>query len=153
MNTLSVAILIASALVCGRVLAQRSPIRRTAFQVAPIQMVDPNLPAEPIGASDLIRLTVSDSPELSHSFRVDSQGMLSLPLLRVPISAKDLLPDALGNQIAMELRTEHLLVNPIVVVSVAKYASRGVSVVGAVTRPVTAVPESGMERRSPLRFA
>ena len=98
---------------------------------------EPNLPPGPIGAFDLIHLSVSNSPELSQSFRVDGKGMLNLPLLHAPIMATGLTPAALGKRIAADLRTQHLLQQPIVVVSVLEYLSRSVTVGGAVSRPVT----------------
>ena len=108
-----------------------------AFLATPVAIEGSNLPIEPLGVSDLIRMTVSDSPELSQSFRVDLQGNLNLPLLRAPISAKGLMPNVLGDEIAAALRAQPLLVNPIVVVAVVEYGSRGVTVSGAVKTPTT----------------
>jgi protein involved in polysaccharide export with SLBB domain len=47
------------------------------------------------------------------------------------------MPGALGDEIPAALRAQHLLVNPIVVVSVVEYAGRGVTVAGAVRTPIT----------------
>ena len=91
-----------------------------------------NLPFQPIGASDLVRLTVDDAPELTQSFRVDEEGNLNLPLLRTPLRAEGLMPNALRDQIAAALRAQHLLVNPVVDVSVVEYRSRNVTIAGAV---------------------
>jgi len=66
-----------------------------AFLATPVAIEGSNLPIEPLGVSALIRLTVSDSPELSRSFRVDLQGNLNLPPLHTPISPKLFLPNAL----------------------------------------------------------
>ena len=41
-----------------------------------------NLPVERIGPNDLIGITVYDSPELTRTFRVDSDGEIRLPMLR-----------------------------------------------------------------------
>jgi polysaccharide biosynthesis/export protein len=90
-----------------------------------------------IGASDLIHLTVYDSPELSQSFRVDKQGHLNLPLLRAPLRAEGLMPNALRDEIAAALRAQHLFVDPVVDVSVVEYRSRDVTVSGAVKMPLT----------------
>jgi polysaccharide export outer membrane protein len=89
-----------------------------------------------IGASDLVHLTVLDAPELSQSFRVDQQGNLNLPLLRTPVHAEGLMPDALRDQIAASLQAQHLLVNPVVDVSVVEYRSRDVTIAGAVKTPI-----------------
>jgi protein involved in polysaccharide export with SLBB domain len=47
------------------------------------------------------------------------------------------MPNVLGDEIAASLRAQHLLVNPIVVVSVVEYAGRGFTVSGAVRTPIT----------------
>jgi polysaccharide biosynthesis/export protein len=96
-----------------------------------------NLPFLPLGASDLIHLTVSDSPELSQSFRLDGQGQLKLPLLQAPIPARGLMPDMLRDHIAWALRDQHLFIDPIVDVSVIEYRSRDVTIAGAVKTPTT----------------
>src|ERR1700761_7320105 len=77
----------------------------------PVTIGGSNLPFQPIGASDLIRLTVDDSPELSQTFRVDQQGDLNLPLLNQPIPASGLMPNALRDEIVAALKARHLLVN------------------------------------------
>lgn len=47
------------------------------------------------------------------------------------------MPDALRDEIAAALRAQHLLVNPVVDVSVVEYRSRDVTIAGAVKTPVT----------------
>jgi polysaccharide biosynthesis/export protein len=133
------ALLTAPVLISSAIGAQRLPVPNPGygFPAMLVGIWNSNQPFQLIGVSDLIRLSVSDSPELSQSFRVDGQGKLNLPLLHAPISAKGLMPDALGDEIAAALRAQHLLVNPIVVVSVVEYGSRGVIVSGAVKTPTT----------------
>jgi polysaccharide biosynthesis/export protein len=96
-----------------------------------------NLPFQPLGPSDLVRLSVYDSPELSRSFRVDQEGALLLPLLNHPVKVNGLLPDAAAKVIAQNLRDQHILVDPIVDVSVVEYRSRAVTISGAVKSPAT----------------
>ncbi len=119
--------------------AQRvsSPQPGSAFPATPASIGGSNLPFQPIGTSDLLRITVADAPELSQSFRVDKKGNLNLPLLRAPLSAEGLMPDALRDRIADALRAQHLLVEPIVDVSVVEYRSRDVTIAGAVKTPIT----------------
>jgi polysaccharide export outer membrane protein len=144
MRKLGVAIAVVPALISIASVAQRlsSPLPGPAFPATPVAFGGANLPFQPIGASDLVRLTVSDSPELSQSFRVDKQGNLNLPLMRTPLHAEGLMPDALRNEIATALRTQHLLVNPVVDVSVVEYRSRDVTIAGAVKTPTT-IQETG----------
>ena len=103
----------------------------------PVAIGGSNLPFQPIGASDLVRLTVDDAPELTQTFRVDQQGNLNLPLLNQTIPAAGLMPNALRDEIAASLKARHLLVNPVVDVSVVEYRSRDVTIAGAVKTPMT----------------
>jgi polysaccharide export outer membrane protein len=139
MKKLGLAIVIVSGLISIATMAQRlsSPPPGPAFPAPPVAIGGANLPFQPIGVSDLVHLTVDDSPELSQSFRVDKQGNLNLPLLRTPIHAEGVMPDALRHEIAAALRAQHLLVNPVVDVSVVEYRSRDVTIAGAVKSPVT----------------
>ena len=138
-----VAVVVGSALISIATMAQRlSTPPGPAFPTAANLNGGANLPFQPIGASDLVHLTVDDAPELSQSFRVDEQGNLNLPLLRTPLRAEGLMPDALRDQIATALRAQHLLVNPVVDVSVVEYRSRDVTIAGAVKTP-TIIQEIG----------
>ena len=139
MKKLGVAIVGASVLISIATAAQRlsTPQPGPAFPATPVALGGANLPFQPIGASDLVHLIVYDSPELTQSFRVDKQGNLNLPLLRTPLPAAGLLPDALRDEIATALRAQHLLVNPVVDVSVIEYRSHDVTIAGAVKTPTT----------------
>jgi polysaccharide export outer membrane protein len=96
-----------------------------------------DLPIERIGSDDLVGITVYDSPELTRTVRVDSTGEIRLPMMRKPINAKGLFPADLEKSIASALVEEHVLVDPVVTVTVVEYRSRPISVVGAVRNPVT----------------
>jgi polysaccharide export outer membrane protein len=96
-----------------------------------------NLPVEKIGRDDLIGIAVYDSPELTRTVRVGSDGDLRLPMLRQHIHAAGLYPSDLENAISTALREENVLVEPLVTVSVVEYRSRPITVVGAVKAPVT----------------
>ena len=143
MRTLPIAILLMifliQALISIGARAQRlsSPQPGSSLATAPVAIAGTNLPFQPIGAADLVRITVTDSPELSQSFRVDQRGNLNLPLLRGPLHAAGLLPDALRDQLIAALRFQHLLVNPVVDVAVVEYRSRDVTIAGAVKTPAT----------------
>lgn len=96
-----------------------------------------NLPAQPIGANDLIIVSVYDAPELSRSLRVGADGLIRIPMLKQPIKAEGLLPAALELEIVKAITKEEILVSPVVTVSVAEYHSRPISVAGAVRSPIT----------------
>lgn len=95
-----------------------------------------NLPIEKIGPNDLIAITVYDSPELTRTVRVGTEGDLRLPMIKDPIKAAGLYPSELEKAIAASLVEDQVLVDPIVTVSVVEYRSRPISVMGAVKMPV-----------------
>jgi polysaccharide biosynthesis/export protein len=96
-----------------------------------------NLPALEIGPNDLLQVTVYESPELSGTFRVSQAGTIRLPMVDQEIAASGLYPRDLEVKIKAALVNEHLVVNPVVTITVAEYQSRTVSVVGEVHHPLT----------------
>jgi len=96
-----------------------------------------NLPEQEIGVNDLVAVSVYRSPELTRTVRVATDGAIALPLLKRRIPSEGLRPAEMEDAIARALKEEGLLVDPIVEVTVAEYASRPISVVGAVTKPIT----------------
>jgi polysaccharide export outer membrane protein len=96
-----------------------------------------NLPVARLGKNDLIGITVYDSPELTRTVRVDSDGTIRLPMLEKHIQTAGLYPEELEKAITTALVNEQVLVIPIVTVSVVEYRSRPISVVGAVKTPMT----------------
>ena len=96
-----------------------------------------NLPVEKVGKDDLLGITVYDSPELSRTVRVNSDGDIRLPMLRQQIKAAGLSPAELETAIAAALIDGNVLVDPVVTVTAAEYRSRPITVSGAVRSPVT----------------
>src|SRR2546430_8346009 len=96
-----------------------------------------NLPAQKIGADDMVAISVYDSPELTRSVRVSAEGQIHLPMLKQAIPAAGLLPRQLAVAIAEALRAERILVDPVVGVTVAEYRSRPVRGAGAGRGPGT----------------
>ena len=96
-----------------------------------------NLPVARIGNDDLLGVTVYDAPELTRTIRVSSEGDIWLPMVKQPIHAEGLYPEDLEKVIATALTDNHVLVDPVVTVSIVEYRSRPITVVGAVKMPVT----------------
>ena len=96
-----------------------------------------NLPAQKIGARDLIAVQIYGSPELSRSIRVGSDGTIRLPMLKQHVKAEGLMPGELELAVAKALEEEGLLVEPFVTITVAEYTSRPISVAGSVRSPLT----------------
>ncbi len=95
-----------------------------------------NLPAQRVGANDLIAVSVYDAPELSRTIRVGADGLIRLPMLDQRIKAEGLYPADLESSIAKALKQEEILNDPYVTVTIAAYHSRPVSVAGAVKTPL-----------------
>jgi polysaccharide biosynthesis/export protein len=86
-----------------------------------------------IGAQDVIDISVYQLPDLTRSARVNSKGMISLPLLG-PIEAAGKTVPELEAEIT-QLLAEDFLQNPQVTVFVQEYTSQRITVEGAVKSP------------------
>ncbi len=86
-----------------------------------------------IGAQDVIDVAVYQLPDLTRSVRVNSKGMISLPLLG-PIEAGGKTVPELEADIT-QLLAEDFLQNPQVTVFVREYTSQRITVEGAVKSP------------------
>jgi polysaccharide export outer membrane protein len=112
------------------------PDPKAVPQEAAPQPAGPLAPAPPsyvIGPQDSIRITVFDEPELSGTYRVESDGMLMFPLVqRVPASGLTLreFQDRLTKQLAADF-----IRNPQVRVEIDQYKSQSVFVMGEVRTP------------------
>ena len=95
-----------------------------------------NLGDEPVGAGDLVYITVTGSPEFTRSYRVSKDGEITIPLVSKPISVIGLAPAAIANAVSDALIRDRILVAPIVSAAVLEYKSRQVTVAGAVNSPV-----------------
>jgi len=98
--------------------------------------IGPNLPAQAVGANDLIAVSVYDEPTLTRTVRVGADGYIRLPMLKQRIKAEGLYPAELEAAIGEALQKEEILVTPFVTVTIAEYHSRPISVAGAVKQPL-----------------
>jgi polysaccharide export outer membrane protein len=128
--TVSILLLLAG----GCALAQQPAANPTRATNVP--EVGANLPAQPVGANDLIAVSVYDAPELSRTVRIGSDGYIRLPMLKQRIKVDGLYPADLETAISQALRDEQILVDPFVTVTIAEYHSRPISVAGAVNTPL-----------------
>jgi polysaccharide export outer membrane protein len=107
------------------------------FLILTLAQIPENLPSQKLGVDDLIGVHVYDSPELTCTLRVETDGTIHMPLLKVGVQASGMFARQLENSIAAALKTEQILVDPFVKVTVVEYHSRPISVMGAVHKPVT----------------
>src|SRR5260221_14524036 len=77
----------------------------------------PHQRQESFGSGDVIKVSVYDSPELTGNVGVNSEGDIRLPIMRQHIRAAGLTPDELENSVSAALVDEHILVDPIVSVT------------------------------------
>jgi len=97
----------------------------------------PNIAGRHIQPSDLVNVQVFNAPEFTRVVRVSSEGAVRIPLVETPIKAVGLIASELEQRVADALKNENLLLNPLVSVTVVEYASRPISVAGAVKNPIT----------------
>jgi polysaccharide biosynthesis/export protein len=96
-----------------------------------------NLSLEPVGAGDLLYVSVANWTEVTRSYRIGPDGTITLPALKHSIPVSGLSAPEIEKKIATTLTVDKILVNPIVTVNVVEYRSRTVEVVGAVRHPLT----------------
>jgi polysaccharide biosynthesis/export protein len=104
---------------------------------AQVEPAGANLPSQPIGATDLLAISVYGAPELTRTVRVSAEGLIRLPMLSERIDVRGMLPAELEERLAAALEREQILVEPAVTVTIAEYHSRPISVAGAVKSPLT----------------
>jgi polysaccharide biosynthesis/export protein len=90
--------------------------------------------AGPIGAGDLLEVTVFDTPELSGKLRVSNRGDVSLPLIGM-MHVESLTAQEAQSEVRQRLMDGGFVRDPQVTVFVAEYATQGVSIVGEVHKP------------------
>ena len=101
-----------------------------------VSLAESNLPAQPVGPSDLLSVSVYSAPEFTRTVRVGVDGFIRLPMLKQRIKAEGSYPADLETAIAQALEREGLLVSPYVTVTIAEYHRRRIVVGGAVRMPL-----------------
>jgi polysaccharide biosynthesis/export protein len=95
------------------------------------------LPIQKIGPNDVLQIYVYDAPVLSGTVRVSADGAIRLPILKSSIKIAGMLPGEIETAIATALREGHILLDPIVTVTVTEYQGHPINVIGAVHSPLT----------------
>src|SRR5580658_1808924 len=90
--------------------------------------------AGPIGAGDLVEMSVFDTPELSGKLRVSNTGDIILPLVG-SIHVAGMKANDVQNLIRQRFIDGGFLKDPQVTIFVTEYATQGVSVLGEVKNP------------------
>jgi polysaccharide export outer membrane protein len=90
--------------------------------------------AGPIGAGDLVEMSVFDTPELSGKLRVSNTGDIFLPLVGA-LHVEGLKAEEAQTLIRQKFIDGGFLKDPQITVFISEYATQGVSVVGEVRKP------------------
>ncbi|MFO0693297.1 MAG: polysaccharide biosynthesis/export family protein [Polyangiales bacterium] len=86
-----------------------------------------------LGPGDGFEVAVFGEAELSHAYRVARDGTIDFPLVgRIEVAGLE--PPEVADRIAARLRDERILVRPYVSVTVTEYASKRITVMGAVSQ-------------------
>jgi polysaccharide export outer membrane protein len=133
----SIAFAVLALAAAATVSAQQEPATFRTGMAATTPSDTSNLPLAKIGDDDLLGVTVYDAPELTRTVRVTPEGNIWLPMVKQPIHAVGLNLQDLEEAIAAALIRDHVLVDPIVTVSLVESRSRPIAVVGAVKSPLT----------------
>ena len=96
-----------------------------------------------LGPGDTFTVRVYGEEEMSGSHQVAPDGTINFPLLGA-VQVNGLEPTAVADKIQTELQERDLMHNPHVSVYIEAYASKRVSVMGAVANPGTFRLEPGM---------
>lgn len=96
-----------------------------------------------LGAGDTFEVRVYGEKELSGKYSVESDGTVDFPLIgRVTVDGLE--PAQVSDEIEIRLKDSEVLKSPQVSVLVTVYASKRISVVGAVSRPGNFPMASGL---------
>ncbi len=96
-----------------------------------------------LGPGDTFDVRVYGEAELTGTYRVAQDGSIDFPLIgRVRVMGLE--PTEIADALSTRLRDGRMLVQPQISVLVKEYASKRISVVGAVTRPGTFPMSSGL---------
>lgn len=121
------------------------PLLAAAIGITFAQTQPANLAPHRIHSGDLVTISIYGEPDLACTIRVDSDGVIHMPLLDRTIKADGLMPEDLEKSIAEAFQAAQILVKPFVTVTVAEYhVLRPVSVAGAVHNPITFQPVEKM---------
>jgi len=90
-----------------------------------------------VSPEDLLDVYVMDVPEVTRTYRVSSNGFLTLPLLQQPVAAAGETLDQLSALIAAKFREAGMLNNAHVMVSLKETRQHAVMVSGQVKKPQT----------------
>ena len=88
-----------------------------------------------VSPEDLVDVFVMDVPEVTRTYRISSNGFLTLPLLPEPIAAAGLPLNQLSHLIAAKFREAGMLNNAQVTVSLRETRLHSVIISGSVRRP------------------
>ena len=100
---------------------------------------------EIIGASDSIRITVFQNPDLTTETRVSQAGSIVFPLIG-EVGVAGLTTTEAGIRIADQLKSGRYIINPQVSVALVQVRSRQVTVLGQFARPGNYVLEDNRSR-------
>jgi polysaccharide export outer membrane protein len=109
-----------------------SSLKPAASNASPSNRVDARYV---IARGDLLEVYVVGLQELSREYRVDGDGMITLPMLSQPVMAAGLTLDQLSEALRKGLLDAGVLTDPQVVVTVKSSALNCVTLSGAVRKP------------------
>ena len=111
--------------------------KQTSAPAAPSDQPKATLTDYTVSPEDLLDIQVMDVPEVSRTYRVSSNGFLTLPLLPEPMTAAGETLDQLSHMIAAKFHDAGMLNNAQVIVSLKETRFHTVLVSGEVMKPLS----------------
>jgi polysaccharide export outer membrane protein len=109
--------------------------KETAAQAMPGDVMGRRAVGYTVSPEDLLDVYIIDVPEVTRTYRVSSNGFLTLPLLPEPIAVAGLSLDELSHLIATKFREAGMLNNAQVTVSLKETRLHTVMISGCVAHP------------------
>ena len=120
----------------GRIEAQNGKVSGSATNLDPTQMAADNSSEDyMIGPDDIVNVYILDVPELSRDYRVSALGSITMPVLAKPLDAAGSTLAQFSKVLSQELKTQGLVSDPHITLSIVQSRLHSVAIVGAVKQP------------------
>src|SRR4029077_8174232 len=84
---------------------------------------------------DIVNVYILDVPELSRDYRVSARGSITMPVVAKPLDAAGSTLAQFSKLLSQELKTQGLVSDPHITISIVQSRLHSVAIVGAVKQP------------------
>jgi polysaccharide biosynthesis/export protein len=120
----------------GRLEAQNGKVSGSATNPDPTQVAAYSASEDYIiGPDDILNIYILDVAELSRDYRVSALGSITMPILAKPLDAAGSTLAQFSKLLTQELKTQGLVSDPHITISIVQSRLHSVAIVGAVKQP------------------